>query len=155
MEVWKKIEGFSGYYISNIGRVRSIKRGKEKILKAKINKYGYYEVALQTDDYKQKMKRVNRLVAEAFIPNPSNLREVNHKDENKLNNNVDNLEWLSHGDNSRYSKSMRVAQVDGERIVKVYDSITKASIETGRSISYIRNVCYNLINPSGISWRFI
>lgn len=155
MEVWKKIEGFSGYYISNIGRVRSIKRGKEKILKAKINKYGYYEVALQTDDYKQKMKRVNRLVAEAFIPNPSNLSEVNHKDENKLNNNVDNLEWLSHGDNSRYSKSMRVAQVDGERIVKVYDSITKASIETGRSISYIRNVCYNLINPSGISWRFI
>lgn len=155
MEVWKKIEGFSGYYISNIGRVRSIKRGKEKILKAKINKYGYYEVALQTDDYKQKMKRVNRLVAEAFIPNPSNLSEVNHKDENKLNNNVDNLEWLSHGDNSRYSKSMRVAQVDGERVIKVYDSITKASIETGRSISYIRNVCYNLINPSGISWRFI
>lgn len=155
MEVWKKIEGFSGYYISNIGRVRSIKRGKEKILKAKINKYGYYEVALQTDDYKQKMKRVHRLVAEAFIPNPSNLSEVNHKDENKLNNNVDNLEWLSHGDNSRYSKSMRVAQVDGERIIKVYDSITKASIETGRSISYIRNVCYNLINPSGISWRFI
>lgn len=113
-EVWKPIEGFEGIYeISNCGNVRSLDRcfsydsnyGRHNyygtILKKSLKRNGYHQVNLY---YKGHVKHiaVHRLVANAFIPNPNNLPYVNHKDENKTNNHVDNLEWCTAKYNTNY-----------------------------------------------------
>ena len=115
-EIWKDIEGYEGLYqISNLGRVKSFPRKgthttKERIIKfAKSNK-GYLIAILKNNDV-QKAFSVHRLVAKAFIPNPNNLPQVNHKDENKENNNVNNLEWCNNWYNSHYGTRLhRIAK---------------------------------------------
>lgn len=105
-EIWKDIKGFEGIYqISNLGNVKSydkhIKNGngyavrKGKQLKPNLTKGGYYSVHLYIGQRKREPKLIHRLVAEQFLPNPNNYPQVNHKDENKLNNRVDNLEWCT------------------------------------------------------------
>ena len=102
-EYWKPVVGYEGLYeVSNWGRVKSLKFGKEKILKQSI-RHGYYSVGLSKNGI-VKTYQVHRLVAEAFIDNTDNLTQVNHKDENKLNNNVDNLEWCSVLYNNTYNE---------------------------------------------------
>lgn len=94
-EIWKDIVGYEGFYqVSNLGRVRSLKCIKRTIF----NNSGYEIVNLKVKR-KQKNKLVHRLVAETFIPNPFNKEQVNHKDGNKKNNSVDNLEWCSRHEN--------------------------------------------------------
>ena len=97
MEEWRDIKGYEGkYQVSNLGRVRSLnfnKTGKIKEL-SYAKRRGYLGVTLFKDK-KPKTFAVHRLVAEMFIPNPNNYPQVNHKDENKLNNNVENLEWCT------------------------------------------------------------
>ena len=104
-QIWKDIEGYEGLYqVSNTGKVRSMnynKTGKVKRLKPAIDSDGYLRLGLYKDG-KQRYYSVHRLVAMTFIPNPNNLPCVNHKDENKTNNCVDNLEWISHLDNMNY-----------------------------------------------------
>ena len=99
-EIWKDIPSYEGLYqVSNLGRVKSLKR--QLILKPMRTKKGYLCVAL----YKcpiRKFKPIHRLVAQAFIPNPKNLPQVNHKDENKENNYVDNLEYCTNKYNELY-----------------------------------------------------
>ena len=120
-EIWKDKKDYEGHYqVSNFGRVKSIKFGKERILKPVTNSSGYLLVELYKNNIKKKYS-VHRLVAEAFIPNPYNLPQVNHKDENKLNNNVDNLEWCTNEYNinygtrtERYSKPVLQYTLDGE-----------------------------------------
>ena len=89
-EIWKEID--DRYSVSNLGRVKSNYANKERILKPFYNHYGYLMVDIRHPGYRKSIA-VHRLVAIAFIPNPDNLLEVNHKDENKTNNCVDNLEW--------------------------------------------------------------
>jgi hypothetical protein len=101
-EVWKKVVGYSDYAVSNNGVVKSLKYGKEKVLKLDINKDGYY-IATLSRNGKKKRFRVNRLVAELFIPNPDNLPVVNHKDGNKKNNSVNNLEWSTVAENTQHA----------------------------------------------------
>jgi hypothetical protein len=105
---WKDIVGFEGYYqVSCDGQVRGVDRfirdGRNKIagkiLKPRLDEKGYVNVDLSINNIHRR-KRVHRLVAEAFIENPSCLPQVNHKDFNKQNNNVDNLEWLTNDANS-------------------------------------------------------
>jgi len=93
---WKII---NNYQVSNTGRVIG-KSGKE--LKPAINQQGYYQVAFHINGV-QYNKRVNRLVAECFIPNPENKPEVNHKDGDKRNNHVDNLEWCTKSENQLHA----------------------------------------------------
>lgn len=95
-EVWKEIEGFVGYQVSSFGRVRS----KNKILKHenKINGAGYYGVSLGRGGD----AAIHRLVAKAFIPNPKNKKQVNHKNCNKLDNRVENLEWVTPKENIKH-----------------------------------------------------
>lgn len=122
MEIWKDIKDFEGlYWISNLGRVKN-KHGK--ILKPRLSSNGYYNICLYKNN-KAKCYTVHRLVAEAFIPNPDNLPEINHKDENRLNNEVYNLEWC----NRKYNQH--------------YGSAIKKNIKT--SFVY-RNWCYLLFN---------
>ena len=104
-EIWKDIEGYEGLYqVSNLGDVRSLKYAggnKVKPLKQDNDGNGYKQVILYKDG-KRKNCKVHRLVAMAFISNPNNYKEVNHKDENPSNNNVNNLEWCTNEYNVNY-----------------------------------------------------
>lgn len=101
-EVWKDIEGYEGLYkISDKGRVKSIGYGKERILKPANNGRGYLLVGLCKNNEKKHFL-VHRIVAQAFIPNPQNLPQVNHQDENPSNNSVENLEWCTAKYNNNY-----------------------------------------------------
>lgn len=102
-ERWRAIRGYEGEYeVSDHGRVRSIKSGGI-ILKPEIKRNGYITVCLWQKNAK-KNRLVHRLVAEAFLPNLTTFDEVNHKDENKTNNRIDNLEWCSRKYNMRYGR---------------------------------------------------
>lgn len=97
---WAPVKGFEGYYeVSNKGNVRRVSTGR--ILKQFKNNHGYLRVSLSRGGV-YKSYSVHRLVAEAFIPNPKNLETINHKDEVKTNNDVNNLEWMSVKDNINY-----------------------------------------------------
>ena len=116
IEIWKDVIGYEGYYqVSDIGNVRSLDRivprkgGVGRLIKGKDmslikNEDGYLTVKLSKDGVSRRI-HVHRVVAEAFIENPDKLEEVNHKDYDRTNNAVDNLDWISHGDNVRYSIS--------------------------------------------------
>ena len=114
VEVWKDIENFSKYQVSNLGRIKSKERytkakddeiihRKEFLLKGFINKKGYKQVTLYDDNGKPKTLRVHKLVAITFIENENNLPQINHIDGNKLNNEVSNLEWISNYDNMQHA----------------------------------------------------
>lgn len=97
-EIWKDIEGYEGkYQISNLGKIRIL---KEMVLQ--VNKNGYVTINLYKNA-KSKRVTVHRLVAKHFILNPENKKCVNHKDCNRTNNNVNNLEWCTHKENTQYS----------------------------------------------------
>lgn len=104
MEIWKDIQGYENkYQVSNQGRVRALHyRGTNNIKLVYIKRRkGYCQVSLWKNS-SRKMFLVHRLVAQAFIPNPKNLPQVNHKDENKCNNCVNNLEWCDQAYNNKY-----------------------------------------------------
>ena len=107
-ETWKEIPGFEGLYeISNLGRIKSFRKSKksgfkdEYFLKRCLANNGYYQVTLYGNRERKKFQ-VHRLVASCFIPNPDNLPQINHKDENPLNNCADNLEWCTAAYNNSY-----------------------------------------------------
>lgn len=106
-EIWKDIQGYEGkYQVSNYGRVKSLigtnQKPREKILTPGVNPQGYLHVSLCVNR-RMKGYRVHRLVAEEFIPNPENKKEVNHIDGDKKNNTVDNLEWVTPKENMRHA----------------------------------------------------
>ena len=105
MEEWKAIPGYEGLYeVSNMGNVRNVRRNT--LLRLSKDCYGYIQVSLYKNGRRTGL-RVHRLVAEAFIPNPDNLPQVNHKDEDKSNNRVDNLEWCD----SKYNLNYGTARI--------------------------------------------
>ena len=110
VEIWKDISGYEGMYqVSNLGRVKSFKQGKERILKPGSCR-GYLLVGLSKNG-KMKTYTVHRLIAQAFIPNPNNLPELNHIDEDKTNNKLENLEWCNRKYNNNYgTRIQRVAE---------------------------------------------
>ena len=95
----REIVGFEDYYINEEGRIFNKKMQE---LKGKwVDNTGYYQIVLRKNK-KRKYVRIHRLVALTFIPNPDNLPQVNHKDGNKLNNNIDNLEWCTNSENTQH-----------------------------------------------------
>jgi hypothetical protein len=133
MEEWKSIEEFPNYEVSSSGNVKNIITGK--VLKNSV-KSGYYHVSLTNEKYKKTLL-VHRLVALAFIENPENKTDVNHKDKNKLNICVSNLEWMSRRENNIHrcqglkitsNKNKQVLRVDKNtnEILEKYDSIELA-----------------------------
>ena len=175
-EIWKAIAGYEGkYQVSNLGRVRSIPRTEKDsmgrrhrtnggIRKLTLSPSGYLVVNLWKD-HKGSHKRVNRLVAEAFIPNPNNYDVVNHKDEDKINNHVYNLEWMTNADNLRYgtrteraatSNQKDVIQMSAEgEVIAEYHSIKEASEKTGINKAGIAMNCRGERKKAGgFIWKF-
>ena len=126
-EIWKDIEGYEGIYqISNTGKVRSLDRKvynhfqKGKELKPHNNGHSYLNVGLYKEGKNEKHAYIHILVAKAFIPNPNNYTQVNHKDFDKTNNCVENLEWVSPQQNmAHYRNSKFCKQLENERLKKV------------------------------------
>jgi len=157
-EIWKDVVGFVGLYqVSNFGHVKRICLGKERILKPCL-RGAYYAVCLCKNNYKQR-KHIHRLVAEAFIKNPENKPQVNHIDGNKLNNNLDNLEWVTISENVIHSYKQlnrippRNAPVVCVETGKKYEKMLLASQETGASVSGICNVLSGIsFTAGGYHW---
>ena len=166
-EEWKDIITHKGLYqISNLGRVRN---SKGKILNGYTNNKGYQMIHLRAKN-KSKLYSIHRLVAETFIPNPLNLPQVNHKDENKLNNDVSNLEWCTHKYNINYgtgNKRRSKTKINSTYNVKsvqcvetgiIYASIREAERQTGIDNSQISAVCNykkNYKTAGGYHWKYI
>lgn len=117
MEEWKILERVPNYEVSSYGKVRSIKNGKNRLLKVCINNHGYELVCL-SDGKKRHTSYIHRLVAEVFIPTSNRALVVNHKDKNRKNNKVDNLEWTTvmenvwhRDDTERYLKTNQVIEM--------------------------------------------
>ena len=169
-EQWKPITGFEDYEISSLGRVKSLKFGKEKILKPGKDGWGYLFVYLCRNG-KRKMFKVHRLVASAFLPNPMGLPEVNHKDENPSNNVKSNIEWCSRRYNMRYgtlqerSASARSKAVEASNYEDFREICLRfpSTAEAGRNGYKSQNVsacCRGCFNREGnnkyknLYWRF-
>lgn len=159
-EVWKDIFGYGGdYQVSNLGRVRSCKRKSWKILKPIKLSNGYKAVNLYSD--KRCLEYVHRLVAQAFIPNPSDYLYVNHKNEVRTDNRVSNLEWCTAFYNNHYSdiyKSTRTHVTQySQGMVKIrsYISQQEASRATGIPQPSISVCCnHKQQTAGGYIWRF-
>lgn len=122
-EIWKDVVGYEEMYkVSNLGNIYSVKRGK--LLKSRNNHNGYLQVRLYING-KGKELKVHRIVAEAFISNYYDKPQVNHKDEDKTNNRVDNLEWVTNKENSNWGTSIeRSSEKRSKRIKVIYQDDT-------------------------------
>ena len=161
-EIWKDIQGYEGLYqISNLGRVRSIDRivgyrykGKQRVYKGRILKQmtrnGYLYVSLSKENV-LKQKNIHRLVANAFLPNPSKLPIINHIDENKKNNMVSNLEWCTGAYNTKYGSGRKKQAESQQKVVLQYDrngnllnqypSVTIAALQNGYNLKTVSQCC--------------
>lgn len=165
-EVWKDIQSYEGYYqISNHGRVKSFHINKKgKLLKIALANTGYESVGL----YKNRIQRKaspHRLVAEHFIPNPHNYPEVNHIDEKKTNNHVNNLEWCSKEYNLNHgTRNRRIAKAQSKAVsakciatgkIMFFESISEAR-RSGFNASSIWKVCNGKMNKHrNHIWKYI
>ena len=186
-EIWKPIKGFEGLYeISNTGLVKSLRREvpnnggisivKEKILKPQKEKNGYLRIGLNKRN-KKYMFLIHRLVAESFIPNVNNYAEINHKDGNKSNNNVDNLEWCSRSYNIKHSYINKLRNTDINRknakkmieknkrkvvqkdlngnMINIFDSIKEAGELTNIDKTNICSVCKHKGYYKNSRWLYL
>lgn len=150
MEIWRPINGYEWLYeVSNLGRVNNLNSyntGKEKILRTPIDKKWYPRVRLFNNS-KWKTIKVHRLVALAFIPNPENKPQVNHIDWNKLNNNLDNLEWCTNKENQYHAWKMWLCKSSEKNFFKTNNpskwKFWKDSISSKK------------INQYSLSWELI
>lgn len=169
-EIWKFIDGYdSEYLISNTGKVKSVKKGRERLLRFATINTGYFYVTLSRHG-KTVKKTVHRLVAETFIPNPEGKTDINHKNGIKTDNRVENLEWVSHSDNLKHAHSSglfknpvypvpitkSVLQIDPDgNVIASYESVTKASNSTGTPATTICMCCKGKRKTSGgFRWKY-
>ena len=156
MEIWKDIIGFEGYKVSNLGNVKS----PNKMLGMFKNGRGYLRVYLPDG----KLHFVHRLVAEAFIDNPCGYPIINHKDEDKTNNQADNLEWCTHKYNSNYGDApCKSSQKSRKPVIQIlpngetirWESLREAERETGFAHHNISMACKGYYKKAyGYEWRF-
>lgn len=143
--MWKQVKNFEGLYeVNEMGQIRSVQRNGTKrggrIMAQSNDKNGYKLSKLRFKD-KVVTAKVHRVVAEAFIPNPYNKPQVNHKDGNKANNCVENLEWVTQSENIRHAKKLglqcecpnrqKVEQWKNGSLIAKYNSLKEAEIATG------------------------
>ena len=154
LEKYKDIIGYEGLYkVSNLGNVYSIK--SKRLLKLGTDSKGRKNVVLYNNGNAYNV-RVHRLVAKAFIPNPSSLPMINHKDENPSNNIVSNLEWCSNKYNSKYSSYKKHKMVKCVELNKIYSSIQEAAKVFSTTESNI-SLAANKYNKTacGYTWEVV
>jgi hypothetical protein len=170
-EIWKDVDGYEGYYqVSSFGRVRSLDRVVNnhfyggRILCLASDSDGYKVVGLHKNG--SKTVKVHRLVAQAFIPNPQNLPEVNHKDENKKNNFYNNLEWCTTKYNLTYGHRLDCAigernsksKLNEKQVAEIREIYKKGDLQFGQSALAKK---YGVRHPTiaaivkGKSWKHI
>lgn len=180
METWKTIEGHEGYEISSYGTVKAKTRQvnyidgrvgifKEKIMKPMLTKKGYHKVHLSSNEKEgyRSSYQVHRLVASMFIPNPETKPQVNHKDGNKLNNHVENLEWVTNEENHTHKLEnnlyptthtpKRVGKFSREgNLLETFDSLYSAAQSVGaRQWEVSRCANGQRKTFKGFVWKFI
>ena len=176
-ELWKDIDGFENYQISNYGKVKSKERlvsnacrsylKPEQILKTHVMKCGYLAVVLRDSEQKKHLLKVHRLVAEHFIPNPNGLPQVNHIDGDKTNSNFENLEWCTPKQNTNHAienglrkkytgrNIQKVYQIkeDTKEIIRIHDSFADAARHLGcKSVGSIYAACETFRGYGGYYW---
>lgn len=154
-EVLKQIKDYPDYAISNLGNVYSYKNGKVVKLSPRSVGWGYLQVSLcKNGEIKQCL--IHRLVAEAFIPNPLGLPEVNHIDENKLNNRAENLEWCDRQYNNEYSQAKQVEQYDlNGNLIATWKSLAEAERQLGFDKRHISACCLGKRKTAyGFIWKY-
>jgi hypothetical protein len=169
-EIWKKIEGYEAYEVSNLGRVKHLRKYGDKAMKYVI-RYGtneiindYIDCTLDGDNGKISYEKMHRLVAKAFIPNPNNYDIVNHKNGIKNDNRADNLEWVTQSENCMHAietglsnAEKPIYQIDGNnKIINEWPSATKAASELKLNRSYISHAACSENNKfySEYFWYF-
>ena len=161
VETFVKIEGFEKYEVSNLGKVRNIKSGR--VLKTSLNNNGYLRLFL-CENNKRKHLYLHRIIATAFIDNPDEKPCVNHIDENKLNNDLSNLEWCTVRENLIHGTRMKriaekhfkkVIQLDSnDNVLNEFESMTQAEKKTGVLLKYISRCCNGRSKSAGgYKWR--
>ena len=161
VETFVKIEGFEKYEVSNLGRVRNIETGI--VLKPQLRRDGYLMHGL-CENNKMKFLLLHRIIATTFIDNPEGKPCVNHIDENKLNNDLSNLEWCTVKENNVHGTrikraaeklSKKVIQLDlNDNVLNEFESIRQAERETGIPNGNISSCCNGkLKSAGGFKWR--
>ena len=166
MEQWKVINIATNYEVSNMGNIRNIKTGQ--ILNPGISGNGYKQVSLKMDDTgKFKKQYIHRLVAQYWLDNPENKREVNHKNLDRTDNRAENLEWLTSSENQKHkfengnykTSNRKVVQMDKDNNeIAVFESVIAAARELGISRQGIDKVVhgtYGRITAGGYKWKFL
>lgn len=156
IETWRKVPFLNETIeVSNFGRIRNIKTNRMRATPT--SKRGYPVFSIK-ENGKQRLITVHRCVASAFIPNPTNLPQVNHKDGDKTNNKVSNLEWVSSRENMIHARTIGLHVSDGDkavmqikdgRTVAIYKSMSEASRVTGINRGNIASVCRNYVTKDG------
>jgi hypothetical protein len=139
MEAWRSIDEFPNYDVSSLGNIRNNKTGKHMKICVKS---GYYHIGLVNDNSKKTLK-VHRLVAMAFIENPEGKLEVNHKDKNKLNNSVSNLEWMTRRENNIHRCEGVKITCNKNKVVQRIDATTNEILDKYNSIELAGAWAYN------------
>lgn len=180
-EIWMPIPDYEGFYeVSNTGKIRSVYRYRRE-LKPIISNSGYKRVDLFKNKVRQQVS-IHRIVAKVFCDNPFNKPCVNHKDENRLNNNANNLEWVTYKENRNYgtAEKRRRAHIDYSREIykitarnngkktarpvsmftkdgkylKSFESAAEASRQTGIYITTITRAIKRGLNAGGYAWQY-
>ena len=147
-EVWKQIDGYENYQISNFGRIKRLPsryRKTEMIIRQMVNRYGYHRITLWKNGQYKRFS-VHRLVMEYFSTNPLNKQEINHKDSNPANNRLDNLEWCTHSENVKYAFQY------GNKVMTKGESCSWSKIKED-DVHYIRKN-YPLLNMRELAEKF-
>ena len=164
IEEWKEVDGFRGYFVSNLGRIKSHRQCKDGlILKQRLDRKGYCAVMMSDDSCKKHNMKVHRIVLKTFNPvdNMDSL-EVNHKDEDKTNNRLENLEWVTHLENVRHGTGHQRATEPQKMKIKciengiVYNSMKEVSDDLNISYGDVSRCCSGKLKSThGFSFEVI
>lgn len=180
MEIWKNIEDFEGFQISNLGRIKrleykkwcvpnnSFSTMKEKILKTSFNNSKSYERIKISLNNRTKIYSIHRLVAITFIPNPNNYPQINHIDGDKSNNKVENLEWCTNNENMKHryevlkkfsfpkGESCNFSKLNKEKVIEISKLIKDGYKDKDIARMYnLKSTSTIIFIRQGITWKHL